>query len=187
MKREVLFQLFVKWLNGPAKPVNLWNILYREVKAVRQQHHRLLLFFENLDPACIVRQFSTGKEHFLVNMSNKSLRIHIRHRLKHLVFEVFLHFRDITNTLFRKSLKLCDVYIRPVNGEIGSFWQMYLFEQIMVVLCSRCKLYNHRHTYMILHYGVHFHPSFLLAGLRMTTYTFENVVKEGYGSGVHHV
>nr|MCR5312793.1 hypothetical protein [Bacteroidaceae bacterium] len=77
-----------------------------------------------------------------------------------------------------KTLELCDINISTVYGQGGLLWQMYLFEQIMVVLCSGSELHDHRHADMLLHYGMHFHPSFLLAGLRMTANAFEYVVKQ---------
>ena len=132
-------------------------------------------------------QFSTRKAYFLINVSNKTVRIDICHGLDNLVFEVLLHLRDIADAFLRKTLKLCDINIGTVYSQGRILWQMHLFEQIMVVLCSGSELYDHRYADMILHDGMHFHPSFLLAGLRMTANSFEYVVKQADCGGIHHI
>ena len=71
----------------------------------------LFLLFENLHPACIVCQLSTGKAHFLVNIRHQSVGSHICDRLQDIVFEILLHFSNVAHTLFRQTLKLGNVYV----------------------------------------------------------------------------
>ena len=64
---------------------------------------------------------------------------------------------------------------------------MHLFEQIVVMLGCRSELYHHRHSDMVLHHRMYLHASFLLAGFGMTANSFEDIVKEGDRSRIHHI
>lgn len=142
---------------------------------------------EDFHSSRLMNQFSPSKQHFLVNMGYKSLRVNIGNRLKYLIFEVLLHFGDIAHSFFGKPLELGNINISPIHCQCGILWEMDFLEQIVVMLCGRCEPHYHRHAHMILHDGMHLQATFLLTSFRMLANTFEYVVKESDFGGVHHI